>query len=58
MKKLKLLKSIVSTLNRHLQHYVKSKVVELLHQIVELLQYFRFAFKNFFLTCIDSIFAL
>ncbi|PIF44618.1 hypothetical protein CLU96_1595 [Chryseobacterium sp. 52] len=41
-----------------LKHYVKSKVVELLHQIVVLLQYFRFVSKNFFLTPIGSIFVL
>ncbi len=36
----------------------KSIVVELRHEIVELLQFFRFAFKSFFFKDKDFIFVL
>lgn len=52
------LNNFKSSVNKHLKYYVKPKIVELLHQIVELLQYLRFISKNFSLTYITSIFAL
>lgn len=42
----------------HLHKFFKSMIVELRHQIVELLQIFKFIFKSFFIKTRRYIFAM